>query len=70
MRRSRSGSATTSMTASPSPSPKRIVPSVGVCSVAIVRISVDLPAPFGPSRPYMPRGIDSVTWSRARVPFA
>jgi hypothetical protein len=38
--------------------------------VTIVRISVDLPAPFGPSSPYMPRGMDSVTWSRARVPLA
>jgi hypothetical protein len=42
-------------------SPKRIEPSVGVCSVATVRISVDLPAPLGPSRPYMPRGIERVT---------
>jgi hypothetical protein len=51
-------------------SPKRMLPSVGVWSVAIVRISVDLPAPFGPSRPYMPRGMERVTWSSARVPLA
>jgi hypothetical protein len=49
---------------------ERIAPSVGVCSVATVRISVDLPAPFGPSRPYMPRGMERVTWSSARVPLA
>jgi hypothetical protein len=55
LRRSFSGSAMTSM------SPKRIVPAVGVCSVAMARIRVDLPAPFGPSNPYIPRGIDSVT---------
>jgi hypothetical protein len=39
-------------------------------SVATVRISVDLPAPLGPSSPNMPRGMDSVTWSSARVPLA
>jgi hypothetical protein len=63
VRRNRSGSAMTSM------SPKRIVPLVGVCSVATARISVDLPAPFGPSSPYMPFGMDRVTSSSARVPF-
>src|SRR5438093_9031092 len=34
--------------------PKVMVPVSGSWSVAIMRISVDLPAPFGPSRPYMP----------------
>ena len=50
-------------------SPKRIAPAVGICSVAMQRISVDLPAPLGPSRPNMPRGTSSVTPSSARVPF-
>ena len=31
-------------------SPNVIVPAVGACSVATVRISVDLPAPFGPEQ--------------------
>ena len=31
-------------------SPRRMVPESGCCSVAIVRISVDLPAPFGPEQ--------------------
>jgi hypothetical protein len=42
---------------------ERIVPAVGAWSVATVRISVDLPAPLGPSRPNMPRGIDRLTSS-------
>jgi hypothetical protein len=46
----------------------RIEPASASCSVAIVRISVDLPAPFGPSRPNMPFGMSSVTESSARTP--
>jgi hypothetical protein len=42
-----------------------IEPWSGSWSVAIIRISVDLPAPFGPSNPNMPRGIVSVTSFRA-----
>ncbi len=34
------------------------------CKVARVRISEDLPAPFGPSRPNMPRGMSRLTLSR------
>ncbi len=34
----------------------RCVPASGSCNVASVRISVDLPAPFGPSSPNMPVG--------------
>ena len=45
------------------------MPASGSCSVAMMRISVDLPAPFGPSRPNMPGGIASETSSSARVPF-
>ena len=50
-------------------SPNRIVPESGCCSVAIVRIRVDLPAPFGPSNPNMPSGIVSETSFSARTPF-
>src|SRR4051812_50011822 len=35
----------------------------------MVRISVDLPAPFGPSRPNMPVGIVSETSCSALTPF-
>ena len=45
------------------------LPEVGICSVAMQRISVDLPAPFGPSNPNMPGGTSSETESSARVPF-
>src|SRR5687768_847115 len=48
---------------------KRIEPVVGTCSVATDRISVDLPAPFGPSSPNMPGGTSRFTESSARVPF-
>jgi hypothetical protein len=48
---------------------KRMLPAVGVCSVATSRISVDLPAPFGPSSPNITRGTSSVTPSSARVPL-
>ena len=51
-------------------SPKRIEPWLGICSVAMQRISEDLPAPLGPRSPYMPRGTSSVTPSSARVPLA
>src|SRR5205085_2330057 len=33
-------------------------------------MSVDLPAPFGPSRPNIPGGISSETLRNARTPFA
>ena len=46
-----------------------IDPASGCCSVATVRMSDDLPAPFGPSSPNIPGGIDSATSSRARTPF-
>jgi len=36
---------------------------------ARIRISVDLPAPLGPSRPYIPTGIVSVTSFSAWTPF-
>jgi hypothetical protein len=58
----RSGSATTSMPSN------RMLPLDGVCSVAIERISVDLPAPFGPRSPNMPAGISRLTESSARTP--
>ena len=51
-------------------SPNGCVPAVGACSVATVRIRVDLPAPLGPSRPNIPRGIDRLTSSSATVPLA
>ena len=50
--------------------PSAIAPESGSCSVAIVRMSVDLPAPFGPSRPNMPVGIVSETFLSACTPFA
>src|SRR5688572_20414859 len=34
-----------------------------------MRISVDFPAPLGPSRPYMPGGMVRLTSLRARTPF-
>ena len=52
------------------PSPSRIAPESASCNVAIVRISVDLPAPLGPRRPYMPVGMVSETSSRASTPLA
>ena len=51
-------------------SPNLMLPAVGSCSVATVRISVDLPAPFGPSSPNIPRGIDRLTSASATVPLA
>ncbi len=51
-------------------SPSRTLPESGCCSVAMVRMSVDLPAPFGPSRPNIPAGISSETLLRARTPLA
>ena len=47
-------------------SPSWMVPASGRCNVAMVRMSVDLPAPFGPRRPNMPFGIVSDTSARAR----
>src|SRR2546421_460121 len=46
-----------------------IEPVSGSCSVAIVRISVDLPAPLGPRRPNIPRGISRSMSRRARTPL-
>src|SRR6476620_10890993 len=50
-------------------SPSAIEPESASCSVAIVRISVDLPAPFGPSSPNMPVGIVSETSCSALTPL-
>src|SRR6478672_2946540 len=50
-------------------SPSRIEPASGCCSVAMVRISVDLPAPFGPRRPNIPAGMSSETLLSARTPL-
>src|SRR6185503_16833888 len=50
-------------------SPRRTLPESGCCSVAIVRISVDFPAPLGPRRPNIPEGMSSETLFRARTPF-
>src|SRR5215218_4387896 len=50
-------------------SPSVIEPVSGSCSVAMVRISVDLPAPLGPRRPYIPRGMSRLTLCRARTPL-
>src|SRR5688572_3521497 len=50
-------------------SPRWIVPPSGSCNVARIRISVDLPAPFGPSSPYMPVGIVRETSLRAWTPL-
>src|SRR5919201_4454915 len=44
-------------------------PVSGSWSVAMMRMSVDFPAPLGPSKPNMPCGIASETSSSARVPF-
>src|SRR3954466_6735702 len=46
------------------------LPESGSCSVARIRINVDLPAPLGPSSPNMPRGIVRDTSLSAVVPFA
>src|SRR6186713_1356346 len=45
-------------------------PESGSWSVAIVRMSVDFPAPLGPSKPNMPAGMSSETSCRARTPLA
>ena len=50
-------------------SPNVIAPESASWSVAIVRMSVDLPAPFGPSSPNMPVGIVSDTSCRALTPL-
>jgi hypothetical protein len=44
------------------------VPLSASCSVASVRIRLDLPAPFGPSSPNMPAGIVNDTSRSARTP--
>ena len=49
-------------------SPSAAVPESAPCSVASVRISVDLPAPLGPSSPNMPGGTVSETRSSAWTP--
>src|SRR3954453_5781631 len=50
-------------------SPSVMEPKSGSCSVAIVRMSVDLPAPLGPRRPYIPRGMSRLTLRNARTPL-
>src|SRR5687768_1188461 len=50
-------------------SPRWIVPSSGSCSVARMRISVDLPAPLRPSNPNIPGGTSREIPFNARVPF-
>src|SRR5262249_19264003 len=50
-------------------SPSIAVPLSGSCSVARVRIRVDLPAPLGPRSPYIPAGMVSETSSSALTPF-
>src|SRR5688572_19385713 len=50
-------------------SPRLTDPSSGSCSVARIRISVDLPAPFRPRRPNIPGGMSSDTPFNAWVPF-
>ena len=45
-------------------------PSRAAAAWRSVRISVDLPAPLGPSRPNMPAGMSSETLFRARTPLA
>ena len=69
VRRTRSFSRRTSMPA-PSGRVSVIEPVSGSWSVAMVRISVDLPAPLGPSSPYIPTGMSSVMSWRARTPLA
>src|SRR5690242_4732993 len=52
------------------PAPPSVMePASGSCSVAIVRMSVDLPAPLGPRRPYIPRGMSRLTLRSARTPL-
>src|SRR6185295_9931750 len=43
-------------------------PWVGRVTVAMMRISVDLPAPLGPSNPRIPGPTSRVNWSSARTP--
>src|SRR5688572_11095020 len=50
-------------------SPSEALPLSGSCSVARMRMSVDLPAPLGPSSPYIPDGIVSVTSLSACTPL-
>src|ERR1700722_4051285 len=46
-----------------------MLPASASCSVAMVRIRVDLPAPLGPSRPNRPVGMASETSCRAATPL-
>src|SRR5687768_4073868 len=50
-------------------SPSVMEPVSGSWSVAMVRMRVDLPAPLGPSSPYMPLGMSRVMSRRARTPL-
>src|SRR6202162_2703222 len=50
-------------------SPSMTRPLSGSCKVASVRMRVDLPAPFGPSSPYMPAGMVRETLLSALTPF-
>ena len=56
-------------TSIPRAPPRVIEPESASCSVAIVRISVDFPAPFGPRRPNMPVGMVRLTLRSACTPF-
>src|SRR5450830_674317 len=47
-----------------------MLPLSGSCKVAMVRISEDLPAPFGPSKPNIPLGISRLTSLMALTPLA
>jgi hypothetical protein len=49
--------------------PRVIEPESASCRVAMVRINVDLPAPFGPSRPNMPVGMVRLTFWSALTPL-
>src|SRR5580693_5666836 len=48
---------------------RKIVPLSGSCRVATVLMSVDLPAPFGPSRPNMLLPMVRERFFRAFTPF-
>src|SRR5437016_739210 len=50
-------------------SPSVMLPESASCSVAIVRMSVDFPAPFGPRSPNIPVGMLSVTFCSALTPL-
>ena len=46
-----------------------MLPESGSCNVAMVRINVDFPAPFGPNRPKSPVGNSNEILSSALIPF-